>query len=113
MPRIRRVRRNTIGPGLTMGQRWELVYGFRPARSKGFENPVEFEAAWRRYREKLTFSVGLFRRPDAFWWREGGGQVPDCIAGGNESEQNALLRLGLPLSDVEKRIIQEAGAVVK
>lgn len=102
---IRRRGKEAGRRGLTKGQRLLLVAGVTLGE-EGFTSPGEYEAAWWRYRDELLFALGSWRRPEAYWWVERCTPPPDCPAGGNESEHDALIRLGLPLSDEERSLLQ-------
>jgi hypothetical protein len=105
--RLRRKPGGYAGSGsLTNSQRLELMFdcfSFSVAEG-GFSNPADYAAAWRRHRDRLIAECLPFRRPSAYWELEI-GFVPDCQANGNESEESALLRLGLPLTVAEKSIL--------
>jgi hypothetical protein len=102
MPRINRVRRMVSAPqGMTLGQQWELLFSWVPSGEKGFETKAEYEAVWRRLREKLIFSLGAWRRPDAFWWVEV-GSMPTAA----EDEREQIIRLG-ELSPHERAELQK------
>lgn len=95
----RRVNNCTAGlRGLADNQRLLLITGMEFAGPPAFDSAEEYRDAWRQFRDQLVFAAGLFRRPDAFWWVELEMPPPDCPAGGNESQRDALIRLSAPLS---------------
>jgi hypothetical protein len=105
-----RLRRNVVavhGIGkLTLPQKLELMFDFfspGPAQG-GFASHAEYLQAWRSYRDRLLAECRPFSRPSAYWEIEV-GFCPNCPAHGNESEQSALIRLGLPLTAVENAIL--------
>lgn len=80
----------------------ELVYGLG---IDGFTIPRGvYEKSYWAYKDILMGRCRPFQRPSAFWCCEVGGGLgvgPDCVANGNESERSALVRLGLPLTQIE------------
>jgi hypothetical protein len=75
-----------------------------------FASPSEHEAAWWRHREYLLQKCEPFRRPAAYWFYETSAKPhPNCPLNGNETERSALLRLNLPLTAREEKILREEG----
>lgn len=72
--------------------------------------PEQYAAGWRRYSDVLIAEAAAerpFHRPDAFWSFDK-GIVLNCPAN-PETEKEALIRLGLPLTDEEKAILASEG----
>lgn len=101
--RLRRRGVAVTARGLTFGQKFDLLYGIGCCEP-GFRDRGQYEEAWRRHREDLLAECAPFCRPDAYWEVDVGYQ-PACQANGYESEKSALLRLGLPLTATEKRML--------
>jgi hypothetical protein len=104
-----RLRRKGIGAarvevkGLSHAQRFDLLYGIgAPMGQESFRSHAEYAEAWRKHREALLAACPPFHRPAAFWSLEAHyePQLNGC-----ESEESVLLRLGLPLTPAETRIL--------
>jgi hypothetical protein len=67
-------------------------------------SPEGYRRAYLASKDRLMRLCRPFTRPAAYWSVEVGGALsvgPDCPANGNESERSALIRLGLPLTNIE------------
>ncbi|MGA2155470.1 MAG: hypothetical protein ABSH37_13730 [Bryobacteraceae bacterium] len=102
-----RLRRKGVGSarvevrGLSHAQRFDLLYGIgAPMGQESFRSPAEYAEAWRKHREALMEACGPFHRPAAFWDLEA-HYIPQL----SESEESVLMRLGLPLTATEMRIL--------
>ena len=95
--------------GLSPGARSMLMSGFVMAADEDFPTPEAFDAAWRLHRAARMAECGPFERPHAYWIEisrqaETLGYFPGVAASGYESQRSALIRLGLPLTTIEKNI---------
>ena len=99
---IRKNERPVSRGGLTADQRFYLITGM--CLSDGFDNPTEYESAWFAHRAELLGQCKPFERPEAYWIFA--QFIPECRKNNYETQRNALLRLGLPLTEYELAILR-------
>ena len=91
---------------LTDMQRAVLNTGFEMGSGADFATPEEYRAAWWAHRDELLVAFPYsFFRPEAYWWVEIDMVPTGCAASEYKTEEQALLRLELPLTAQERAIL--------